>query len=374
MPADEPEVTIILLDDVGKDLISVADTPNIDTLSSIGVNFNNAWSMPTCSPTRASLLTGRFPFRHGIGIAVKYNGPSSSELSLDEVLIPEVIDVASAALGKWHLGYEEDHPNDSGFDFYAGCLWNLGSGPSNSYYKWEKTTQGVSQIVNVYATLDTANDAVKFRTFPLQYVSFNAVHRPRKHQDNPPGYDESEQYDIAIAKLEYMDGQIGRIIDNRTGYVILLGDNGTEQKLGGGKKTLLESGINVPLIITGPGVAPRVVNDLVSVVDIFATVLDIYDVDSPVPVDGVSLLSVLHGGQTIRTVNFAERFLENHDPFINRSVAIRNADYKLMIDLDGHEVLYSMPNESEISPPYMGEDLDNYNALLHLLRTRFQWQ
>ena len=89
---------------------SLAPTPNINSICRQGVRFQEVWSNSTCSPTRATLLTGRFSFRTGVGFAVPLSPvPSSDDIGIDEPTLPRLIDAAIpgyalANIGKWHLG------------------------------------------------------------------------------------------------------------------------------------------------------------------------------------------------------------------------------------------------------------------------------
>ena len=167
-------VLLVILDDIGVDKIAAygehpnpAKTPTIDALASRGVLFRTAWANPFCSPTRATLLTGRYGFRTGIGHVVDLFSLNHG-LSIDEFGLPEAMTLAtgqrSAILGKWHLGGDFEginHPLQFGFEVFAGSRGNLGP-PSmpESYYQWEKVTEGVSGPSTVYATTDTVNDAL----------------------------------------------------------------------------------------------------------------------------------------------------------------------------------------------------------------------
>jgi arylsulfatase A-like enzyme len=134
----QSNVLLVIADDLGTDKLAsyspageqpLPATPTLDALAASGVSFDNAWACPVCSPTRATILTGRYPFRHGVKFAL----PGSQALALEEITIPEVLDlaqiqggpdVASGAIGKWHLQGTAvggvDHPNLQGFDHYEG--------------------------------------------------------------------------------------------------------------------------------------------------------------------------------------------------------------------------------------------------------------
>ena len=140
--SETPSVVLVILDDVGTDMLASygegpdpAITPNIDELAASGLVFEQAWSAPVCSPTRACILTGCWPERTGITNALGSDGAGS----LDENLptLAETLTnagVLATCHGKWHLSVDEDpnHPNLVGFTHYAGLL----SGSPRDYYTW----------------------------------------------------------------------------------------------------------------------------------------------------------------------------------------------------------------------------------------------
>ena len=136
-------VLLIIADDIGVDGIgcygypNAAPTPVIDQLAQQGVRFTAAHACPTCSPTRASLLTGRHGFRTGVGQPI--GGTLSGELPASEVILPEILspaNVTSGLIGKWHLGsgLGLSTPTVMGFDLFTGIL----QGSLSSYYQWMK--------------------------------------------------------------------------------------------------------------------------------------------------------------------------------------------------------------------------------------------
>ena len=115
--------------------------PNIASLCANGLRFTNAWATPTCSPTRASMLTGTHPYQHGV------TGPLTAEselaIPLDSWTLPRALrdggtGYATANIGKWHISLGADDPNTVGWDHYAGVI---GGGLGN-YSRWERTVNG----------------------------------------------------------------------------------------------------------------------------------------------------------------------------------------------------------------------------------------
>ena len=318
-------ILLIVADDLGVDNVGVYQegsdmppTPKIDALAQGGVLFRNCWANPVCSATRATILTGRYGSATGVTHAI----PEVPELPLEEWTIPEVLDLdragyAHAAIGKWHLG-ATDHgpmtPNLQGFSHFAGAL----AGSLPSYHAWEKVTDGVASRSSTYATTENVDDALAWigqQSSPwFVYLAFNAPHVPF---DKPPRdlhsqvlpaenwTEEPRPYYKAI--VEAMDAEIGRLLaslparERADTTVIFVGDNGTPHFVTArpfdpdhAKATLYEGGLNVPLIINGPGVvSPRRESvALVNTTDLFATVLELAGVDADAALPGVGLDSI----------------------------------------------------------------------------------
>jgi arylsulfatase A-like enzyme len=169
-------VLMLMADDVGVDKIGaygegsmVPATPNIDALAAGGVRFKTCWANATSSTTRATVLTGRYSFRTGIGYLVLQD-TSTPALSLSETILPEVFDLgtpgsyAHASIGKWHLGNftvgGDAAPNLAGFGHFSGILTNM-EGTEN-YSNWLKTENGVSAFSPTYITTDQVDEALAF--------------------------------------------------------------------------------------------------------------------------------------------------------------------------------------------------------------------
>jgi arylsulfatase A-like enzyme len=286
------------------------------------VLFRNAWSNPNCSPTRATILTGRYGFRTGIGDGIT---PSTAALSTAEVTLPELLDVAGAgyacgAFGKWHLGNESNGglraPNLAGFDHYDGCL--LGAleppPPGTSFFHWPRTVNGVKTTSTTYATTATVDSAlawIQARSEPwFCYVAFNAPHYP--YHQPPAGmyFEDLTGLDPATsprpfykAALEALDTELGRLLAGISlddTIVIFIGDNGSPPIaslfpfLGQhAKPTVYEGGVNVPLIVAGPAVAAgRQCQALVNLADLFTTVAELAGVNAADWLPGTKLDSV----------------------------------------------------------------------------------
>ena len=172
----QPDIALIIIDDIGVERIAAyaehpdaGPTPNIDRLAESGVLFLRAYANPLCSATRAELLTGRFGFRTGIGTIMRNHPVVRAGLSVDEVSLADALPEAylCSAFGKWHLGNKEQfprHPQDLGFDYFAGTRGNLNIEPvaGFEYFIWRKYVMGEEVVVLDYATTDLAEDVIHF--------------------------------------------------------------------------------------------------------------------------------------------------------------------------------------------------------------------
>jgi len=390
-------VVLIIADDLGKDFCDIypdhgANTvhlTNVRRLLNRGVVFNNAWSNPLCSPTRAGILTGRYSFRTGVGDVVDGQNP---KLNSNENIIPEVLDIynnngiSKALFGKWHVttggpvGY--NYPNTMGFDHFEGSLTGALGQPgqqANGYYNWTKITNGVSSTCTNYATTENVNNAISYlnsqpATKPFfLWLAFNAPHTP--YQLPPANLITNTgltgiQSEITAnptpyfqAMVEAMDNEIGRFFDYLisvgkwdTTDIIFIGDNGNDPlvaQTSPSKGSLYQGGVTVPFIISGPDVVnPNRISDaMVNTADIFATVLEMFgdtNWQSQIPtttVDSHSLMPILQNtATTTRPWAFSEVFRTT--PLASDGKSIRNADYKLLKFANGIEKFFNLTVDS----------------------------
>lgn len=397
--AQQRNVVLIIADDLGKDYCdiypdhgtNVVSLTNVRRLLPRGVVFNNAWSNPLCSPTRAGILTGRYSFRTGVGDVVD---GANTKLNTNENIIPKVLNlyspngISKACIGKWHVttaapaGY--NYPNTMGFDHYEGNLSGALGQPGQlaiGFNNWTKITNGVSSPCTNYATTENVNNAISYinsqppsKPFYL-HLAFNAPHTP---YHLPPANLitttslSGTQADITANPIPYfkamteaMDKEIGRFFDYliSTGKwdntdIIFIGDNGDESLVAQttpSKGSIYQGGVTVPFIISGPDVINpnRTSNALVNTADLFATILELFgdtNWQSQIPttiVDSRSLLPILaNQATTVRPWEFTEVF--KLTPTSGDGKAIRNTDYKLMKFDDGTEKFFNLTaNSSE---------------------------
>lgn len=373
----QDNVLLLLADDLGVDRVAAygehpdpGRTPVIDALAAGGVLFRNAWASPSCSPTRAGLMTGQHAFRTGVGFPID---PKADRHALwaGETTLPRLLepDVACLLVGKWHLGLDQpglpglgpalQHPLACGFRRFWGSFSGI-SQPAlvnDDYTDWVKVVDGVPQHCTTYNTTATVDDALALiATTPEPWfacVAFNAPHHP--YHAPPPelhGFTlpPTVAQDLPLhakAAVEAMDTEIGRLLDSldpgvrsRT-LVIFAGDNGTAVEAttapfppAHAKGTVYEGGLNVPLVVSGPGVAQGAeCAGLVTTTDLFATIADVFGAEQATGLDSVSLRPYFSdpGRPSLRATVFAETFKPNgFAPWSERSRAVRDARFKLI--------------------------------------------
>ena len=234
----QPNVLLILADDLGVEGLAAYQegsdyplTPTIDLLAQNGLLFRNTWSNPNCSPTRATILTGRYALRTGIGSIVSQG---TSGLPLSETTLPELLDLATsgyahAMIGKWHLGHDAASgaslaPNLAGFSHFDGTLRStLGNQRGLSYYNWPRTTNGSTALEGTYNTtalVDSALSWIGEQTTPwFCFLSFHTPHEPWHappsglYTEDLSGLNPSESpRPFYKAMIEAMDTEMGRLL------------------------------------------------------------------------------------------------------------------------------------------------------------------
>ncbi len=411
-------VLLIIADDLGVDRIgayaAVPDpghTPRIDALAAHGVLFQRAYANPVCSPTRATLLTGRFAYRTGIGLAMNYildtYELAGSEVSLPQVLAPVT---RSSIVGKWHLSAQTVggllHPLLVGFEHHLGSITILDGFIGNAYTMFSKNIDGIESPATTYNTTDIVNDALSqitaFGNDPwCLWVAFNAPHAPyhkppaNLHTFTLPPLTNATTAIHTKAMIEAMDTEIGRLLDSMdpavlaNTVVIFIGDNGTDKPAASPpiipdkvKGTLYEGGIHVPLIISGPGVTSGAsCAALVNSTDLFATIAELSEAPHDTATDSISLRPYLENPAlpSLRNFAYAEIFQPNgFGPYASRRRTALNDRFKLiwnysLSDTPGTQEFYDLqtnPTETVnllLSPPLAPDAQAAYAALRAVL-------
>jgi arylsulfatase A-like enzyme len=407
---------LIDIDDLGwKDLACYGsqyyETPNIDQLAAQGMRFTDAYaSCAVCSPTRASIMTGRYPARIGVTDWIHHLDKKGKEafgqtknptdyvggkkqkllcppnpywMDLDEVTIAEVLQTAgytTCHIGKWHLGYEPWFPDKQGFDINIGG-GEIGQPPTyfDPYYLNERRPSIPAlktRKKGEYLTDRESDECVKFlkehRNKPFfLHMCHYAVHTPLQAKKNLiEKYEAKKKTNQTnatyAAMIESLDQAVRRMMEaldelglsERT-VIIFTSDNGGLQgyatdnaPLRAGKGYPYEGGIRVPLIIRWPGVVqPGVECDVpVTSVDFFPTICEIIGLDFPSDrvIDGKSLVPLLKQEGPLRREAIFWHFPHYRGNIVPYSI-IRKGDWKLIKRYEGKpfELFYVKEDLSE---------------------------
>ncbi len=373
------------------------ETPNIDRLAAQGARFTNAYaSCAVCSPTRASIMTGRYPARTGVtdwihhldqkgekSYAERKNPtdyvggerrqllcpPNPYWLELDEVTIAEVLKLAgytTCHIGKWHLGYEPWFPDKQGFDINIGG-GEIGQPPTyfDPYYLNERRPSIPAlpaRREGEYLTDRESDELVGFlkehRNKPFFiHMCHYAVHTPlQAKKELIAKYERKEKTNqtnaVYAAMIESMDEAVGRLmavleelrLTDRT-VIIFTSDNGGLQDyatdnapLRAGKGYPYEGGIRVPLIVRWPGVVQAGMECDVPVtsVDFFPTLCEIAGLELPSDraIDGISLIPLLRQDGPLRREAVFWHFPHYRGNIVPYSI-IRKGEWKLIKRYEG---------------------------------------
>lgn len=325
--ATRPNVLVILADDLGYADLNIdnpragSPTPNLNALAQGGIRFTRFYTESTCSPSRAALLTGRYPARanfraNGFGIPVELT------------TLPEAFQAAgyrTHMIGKWHLGHLTPlaWPDAQGFDTWLGFIspWLMTNADRSNGFKYGETTHLDPYLQNEKGEIkqfpghltDIATDeAIRFIRAKkdgqpwFMYLAYYAPHEPiqpradyaAKFADTPAG-----RYAAMVAHL---DDRIGDVLQalNTTGQrdgtiVVFASDNGgtnnyldNNAPFAGHKMEYFEGGVRTPLLISWPGKAPAglVAGGTASIMDIYPTLATLARLPAPTGVDGRTLL------------------------------------------------------------------------------------
>jgi len=395
---NKPNFVFILIDDLGWADVGCNgsrfyETPNIDKLASEGMRFTDGYAAcPVCSPTRASIMTGKYPARlhltdYLVGRRMRIDSPVlpapyEHQLPTEEVTIAEVLKSAgytTCHIGKWHLGEEPYYPEHQGFDVnIGGC--EAGSPRSFFWPKWQKRPPIEGNFEGEYLPDRLAQEAEGFieankdKPFFL-YLAHYAVHIPLEAKQEiiekykkKPAPENDQNNPIYAAMVESVDKSVGRVMETlerlrieENTVVFFMSDNGglavregphtpatCNAPLRAGKGYLYEGGIREPWIVKWPGaVKPgSVCNTPVSSVDFFPTIAEIAGISKPKtngPIDGISTVPLLKETGKIER----DAIFWHYPHFSNQGGrpcgAIREGDYKLIERYeDGTLELYNL--------------------------------
>lgn len=402
-----PNIILIIADDFGVEAAALdpaspcytvgapedaAKMPHIASLCDRGVRFDEAWAYPTCSPTRATMLTGEYPLRHGVGTAIK----ARNSLPIDAETLPERLSAApipyvSANIGKWHVSQGADDPRAQGYDTARGTI----AGTLPDFREWKRVVDGQENDETRYATSVAVDDSIdwleeiRLASSPHRdkpFFLWLAFHAPHTPLHVPPAHlhsrsidDSADDAEKFAAMCEALDAEVGRLFEHLEStdefdntIVIFMGDNGTAKSTtrspynrNRAKASLYEGGIRVPLIIAGPGVRDGSERSLVSIVDLHATILELAGA-LPAGEDSVSLAGRLSdpSAPSARRYSFSEHLAAGQGAGgaqYGRTIRDETHKYICVINDDGstHEELYDLRDGLGERTDLLGAPLDD---------------
>ena len=369
----QPNIVFILVDDLGYGDLSVnggtdIKTPNIDQLFKSGVTFNNFYSNSTvCSPTRASLITGRYPDLVGVpGVIRGVKDQSWGYLREDAITLPDILNKAgyeTALIGKWHLGLEGPNtPNERGFKFFHGFL----GGMMHDYYnhlqhgnnymrKNDSVVTAKGHATDVFSdwAIDYINVQKNTDSPFFMLLAYNAPHYPIQPPKEWYEKVKNREKDISdkraknVALVEHLDYGIGRVIkalkasgQYENTIIVFSSDNGghlpseaSNGNLRGGKIDMYEGGIKVPTcMVWNNRIESNSTSNVIGVtMDFYATLTYLAGIEINHEVDAINLRPDI-GDKTIkkddRTIYFVRRAGYKYSGLCY--YAVRKGDYKLV--------------------------------------------
>ncbi len=366
LTVERPNIILITADDYGRDnarlynestgIGPTAPTPNLEILAQQGIVYDNAWAMPTCTPSRGALMTGRLPSTSGMSAVIEVVGgtPTQTDPNNPDLLPRQMKNAGyrTAMYGKWHQTPNQpsnyDDPRTSGFDRFIGLMTGF---PRGGYYQNSNLiTDGVrtGPEPGVFMTKQYVDDALEFMAQADEaaepYFIWLSFYVPHFTAEIPPkdGVDESvvqlvmdtvggpypavgtirsnqeETFAFSQAMISYLDTQIGRLmeqVDLSSTYVIFHGDNGSQGDIGRidnintvqppfdpgrSKISIFRNGVEVPFLIAGPDVADTGSRSSaqVNIMDIYATALDLAGINKPAAAKDAHVIPINGPGLT----------------------------------------------------------------------------
>jgi arylsulfatase A-like enzyme len=334
---EKPNILCIMVDDLGYGDLSHQgaedlQTPNIDGLFEEGMEFTNFYANCTvCSPTRASLITGRYPDMAGVpGVIRTHETNSWGYLREDMLTLPQMLNKAgyhTAIIGKWHLGLESPNiPNERGFDYFKGFLGDMMDDYrthlrfGNNYMRENKKEidpKGHATDLFTEWSVDYLKKAKQKDSPFFLYLAYNAPHFPiqppqdwlEKVKQREPDLSDKRAKNVAF--VEHLDYGVGRVLDalekaelKENTLIIFTSDNGgslphgaSNGLLKGGKQDMYEGGIKVPTVFTWENTieSGSQCENRGLTMDIFPTLCEVAGVEINHEIDGVSLYPSLMG-------------------------------------------------------------------------------
>lgn len=369
--SQRPHIIYIVADDLGwKDVGfhgSDIRTPNLDRLAKEGARLEQFYVQPMCTPTRAALLTGRYPFRYGLQTLV-IPTPSKYGLPTDERLLPQALREAgyhTAMVGKWHLGHADRKfwPRQRGFDYHYGSMvgevdyFTHSSGIIRDWYRNDQPVKEEGYVTQLWGQDAVARINAHDPSTPLfMYLAFTAPHSPyqapKEYIDQYNNIEDPTRRTYA-AMITCMDDEIGKVLAaleqrkmRENTLIVFMSDNGGNQSAmlagdadvsklklpadngpyRGGKGMLYEGGTRVTALANWPGrIKPGEVKEVMHVVDMFPTLARLAGASftEGKPLDGIDVWSTISEGNT----SPRKEVVYNIEPFRG---GLRQGDWKLI--------------------------------------------
>ena len=416
--AERPNILFIFADDVGQEVLQCYGgqsypTPHLDELARTGMKFNHAYSMPVCHPSRLTLMSGKYPFRHGKvtwGDYPKKEEPHTFSNYLQKA------GYKTAIAGKWQMCLLKDdplHPRRLGFDQWDLFGWHEGPRfyEPMIYHNGKVRTDTLGHFgPDLYVrSLVEFMKANRDRPF-LAYYSMAVAHEVTDDLETPVPHGPFGRYDNYAEMVGEMDRAVGRMVAALNALklrdktlILFVADNGTPPEIiiraegkklikvpivsrrngedvPGGKKQLNNAGTNVPMIANWSGTikAGQVVDDLVDFSDLLPTFLDL--AGAPLPagrkLDGVSFADRLRGqGPSPRSFTYCEEKAlpkpggVEPDGTSSGLKWVRNKDWKLYND---GRLFHMAKDPLETRPSKVGQDGSSGSAMRKKLRQTFK--
>jgi arylsulfatase A-like enzyme len=415
---DRPNIIFILIDDLGKEWVNCyggenIQTPNVDKLAATGMKFNNAYSMPQCTPTRACFMTGQYPFRNGW--INHWDVPRWGGGYFDWNKNPSIARTmksagyATAVAGKWQLNDFRVQPDamvQHGFDEY--CMWTGGEGSKDKTHVGKSTQRYWDPYIHTKEGSKTYEGKFGpdiYSQFVLDFISANKeqpffiyypmalTHMPFVH--TPLEMDANGKDEQFPAMVRYADHLLGKLVAHldatgvrKNTIIVWTTDNGTHGKMQnnlngrlvpGGKALTTENGVNAPFIVNCPGLVPQAKTSdaLVDFTDMLQTFADLAggQPEAGYTYDGFSLKDVFLGkaeaskrewilAMGSEPARMTDKGVQN--VFYFRDRVVRDARFKLFVDTNRKpEKLVDLSKDLEEENNLMGNP--EYDEVLNRL-------
>jgi arylsulfatase A-like enzyme len=383
--AQRPNIIYIMTDDMGYGDLSCYGnnkfiTPNLDKLASQGVKFLNAYAAaPVCTPTRAALMTGRYPARVPVGLLEPLRSPkldSAYGLTRD---IPSLGSLMKASgyetvlIGKWHLGFMPQHsPTKNGFDYFFGIhsggadyISHKGENGSRAYdlYEDDSLVYTEGYLTDLFSQKSASFISQQHNKPFFLMVMFNAPHWPWQGRrdtaySDTTGYTAGGSASVYASMMKSLDDGVGKIMQalnesqlNNNTLVIFTNDNGGERYSDNGglsksKMSLWEGGIRVPAFVKWPGKieAGITTQQIATTMDWTATILNAAGAEpnKDFQLDGIDLMPVLTGkSNPINRTLYWRTFQRS------KQKAVRDGKWKYLKDEKGEYLFDLSVDEQE---------------------------